>query len=60
MRAKFTVVLKDGKPWLKWDQYEVTYLKIWKANTAAPYVKYMGIIAPLEPYMIDQLRELTK
>ena len=30
--ARFTVVIKNGKPFLKWEQYETTFLKIWKAT----------------------------
>jgi hypothetical protein len=58
MKAKFTVVIKNGAPWLKWNQYETTYLKIWKANSNTPYVKYNGITAYLEDYLIKQLREM--
>ena len=53
--AKFTVILKNGQPWLEWDQYGVRYLKIWKANTDKPYVKWMGDTWPLNEDMINQL-----
>lgn len=58
MDAKFTVVLKNGQPWLKWDQYEVTYLRIWKANSDKPYVRWMGMIVELTDDMKTQLKNL--
>ena len=58
MTAKFKVVLKDGKPWLEWDQYEITYLRIWKANSDQPYCKYNGLTVYLEDYLIEQLKNL--
>ena len=60
MKATFTVVLRDGKPWLRWDQYETTFLRIWKADSDRPYVKYNGLTVYLEEYMINQLREARR
>lgn len=59
--AIFNVVLKDGKPYLKWTQYETTYLRIWKANSENPYIKYMsGFLGNiyLDENMKDDLRKL--
>lgn len=58
MTAAFKVILKDGKPWLEWSQYEITYLKIWKANSNKPYCKYHGLTIYLEDYLINQLKSL--
>ena len=58
MEAKFSVVLRNGQPWMKWEQYETTYLRIWKANSEKPYCKYNGITAYLEKYLIKELQEV--
>lgn len=58
MKATFKVVLRDGKPWLEWNQYGITYLRIWKANSNQPYCKYNGMIVYLEEYLINQLNNL--
>lgn len=60
VNAKFSVVLKDGKPWLKWDQYEVTYLRIWKAKSNSPYCKYNGLTVALDDYLIKELKEVLE
>lgn len=58
MDAKFTVVIKNNRPWLKWEQYETTFLKIWKAKSNEPYVKYMGMIVKLTDDMKAQLQKI--
>lgn len=59
-KATFSVVLKDGKPWIKWEQYETIYMRIWKAKTSRPYCKYMGITVFIDDYLVDELREIQK
>ena len=56
--AKYSVVLKNGQPWLRWDQYETTYLKIWKSKSDKPYCKYSGMTVYLENEMIAELKKL--
>ena len=58
VEAIFTVILKDGKPWLKWEQYETTFLRIWKANSPAPYVKWNGLTVTLDADMMKQLKAI--
>lgn len=58
--AKFNVVLINGQPWLEWDQYTVTHLRIWKAKSDRPYCKYNGMTVYLDERLIEQLKNLLK
>ena len=54
------VVLKDGKPFLKWEQYETTFLKIWKANSEKPYIRWGGMYVELDEEQKKELKKLDK
>ena len=57
--ARFTVVIKNGKPFLKWEQYETTFLKIWKANSDKPYVRWGGMYVELNEEQKEKLKKLV-
>jgi hypothetical protein len=43
---------------VEWDQYEVTYLRIWKANSDNPYCKYNGMAVALDEEIIKELKKI--
>ena len=57
--ARFTVVIKNGKPFLKWEQYETTFLKIRKANSDNPYVRWGGMYVELNEEQKEELKKLV-
>ena len=51
--------IKNGKPFLKWEQYETTFLKIWKANSDKPYVRWGGMYVELNEEQKEELKKLV-
>ena len=57
--ARFTVVIKNGKPFLKWEQYETTFLKLWKAHSAKPYERWGRVYIELNEEQKEELKKLV-
>lgn len=54
--VEFEVIKKNGKPFVRMTAYgRVTDMRIWKANTDKPYVKYCGMVVYLEDEMKEQI-----